>query len=78
MPEGDGALSDVRLENNVTGPLEDYFVGPSAGDLRITPRAAEALNAGIPLPDVTEDFDGRPRDTRPDVGAAELVVEGKR
>ncbi|MHC4400848.1 MAG: right-handed parallel beta-helix repeat-containing protein [Planctomycetota bacterium] len=74
MPEGDGAPLDVRLENNVTGPLEDYFVDPSAGDLRITPRAAEALNAGIPLPDVTEDFDGRPRDTRPEVGAAEFVA----
>ena len=74
MAEGDDAPLDVRLEKNVTGPLEDYFVNPSAGDLRITPRAAEALNAGIPLPDLTEDFDGRPRDTRPDVGAAEFVA----
>jgi len=74
MPGGDGAPLDVRLENNVAGSLVDYFVDPLAGDLRITPRAAKALNAGVPLPDVTEDFDGRPRDTLPDVGAAEFVA----
>ena len=39
MPESDGAPLGVRLENNVTGPLVDYFVDPSAGDLRITPGA---------------------------------------
>jgi hypothetical protein len=74
MAEGDGAPLDVRLEKNVTGPLENYFVNPSAGDLRITPRAVEALNAGIPLPEVTKDFCRRPRDTRSDVGAAESVA----
>ena len=78
LHSGDGAGIDVRIENNVAGRLENYFVDPAAGDLRLTARAVEALNAGIPLPGITEDFGGRPRDARPDVGAAELVREPSR
>jgi hypothetical protein len=68
---GDGAGPDVRIENNVTGRLENYFTDPASGDLRLTSQAVEALNTGISLSDVTEDFDGRSRNARPDIGAAE-------
>jgi hypothetical protein len=71
MRSGDGPEPDVRIENNVIGRLENYFMDPAHGDLRLTSQAVEALKTGIYLPDVTEDFDGHPRGARPDIGAAE-------
>ena len=71
---GDGVGLKVRPENNVTGRLENYFVDPFAGDLHLTPQAAAALDAGIPLREITDDFDGRARDAHPDVGAAEFAA----
>ena len=62
----------VTVENNVAGPLEGYFVDPAAGDLRLTAAAEEAIDRAIPLPEVTDDVDGRVRPARPDIGASEF------
>jgi len=61
----------VTSEGNLAGPLEGYFVDPAAGDLRLTAAATDALDRAVPLPEVTDDVDGRPRGPRPDIGASE-------
>lgn len=66
--EGEG---DARLEGNVVGLLENYFVDPLAGDLHLTPRATDALGRGVMLKAVTDDIDGQVRRAPPDVGADE-------
>ena len=66
--EGEG---EVRVEGNVVGDLEGYFVKPLEGDLHLTERAAEALGKGVPLAAVTDDFDGQKRADPPDIGADE-------
>ena len=72
LRDGEGPESGIRVENNLVGGLDNYFVNPSVGDLHLTDRAAAALHAAIPLPEVADDFDGRPRGSRPDIGAAEF------
>jgi len=72
LNESGGAGSDLRLEKNVAGPLDDYFVNPAEGDLHLTARATAALNAAIALPEVADDFDGLLRGPQPDIGAAEF------
>lgn len=67
--EEEGA--DARIQNNVTGELDGYWVDPPSADLRLTKDAADALDGGVELPEVTEDFAGTPRGSQPDVGAWE-------
>lgn len=67
-----GPQHDIRIENNVTGKLDGYFVQPATGDLHLTSQSLEAIDRGISLPEVTHDFDGQERDARPDVGADEF------
>ena len=64
--------SAIRLLNNLVVP--DYshaFVDASCGNLRLTAKAVEAIDRGVPLPEVTDDIDGAPRGQRPDIGAHE-------
>ena len=51
-----------------------WFIAPLSGDLHLTPAATRALDAGMLVPDITEDFDKerRPDGLRPDLGADEL------
>jgi hypothetical protein len=72
LNESGGAGGELRLEKNVAGPLDDYFVNPAEGDLHLTARATAALDAAIPFPEVTDDFDGLLRGSRPNIGAAEF------
>jgi hypothetical protein len=60
--------------NNLAGAMEGWFVDPAAGDLRLTSRAAEAMDKSAMLPEVPNDFHGRPRGERPDLGAFEYVA----
>ena len=60
---------DVRLDGNVTGDLDGYFVNPTTGDLHLTERASEALGKGVLLSSVPEDIDGQKRKKSTDVGA---------
>ena len=66
-----GAAGGIRLENNVTGHLDHFFADAPVGDLRIMAIAQSAIDTAIPLPEVTDDFHGVPRGSRPDIGAAE-------
>ena len=63
---------EARLQQNVSGRLDNYFADPAAGNLMLTKSAARAIHSGIALPEVSEDIRHRPRAERPDVGAWEL------
>jgi hypothetical protein len=48
-----------------------WFENPAAGDLHLTPSATSAIDRGVPLPQVADDFDGVARAGAPDIGADE-------
>jgi hypothetical protein len=52
---------------------ERFFVNPAAGDLHLKPTAAEAIDRGAALPEVTVDWDGERRTGKPDIGADEIT-----
>jgi hypothetical protein len=60
----------ANMRGNVTNATRAFFHDPLAANLHLKPGTA-ASAAGVPLPQVTEDFDGKPRPTnrRPDAGA---------
>jgi hypothetical protein len=62
-------------KSNLAGPLDRYFIAPAAGDLRLTPQAADAIDRGLRLTEVTEDIDRRPRGDKPDIGAFEYFAK---
>jgi hypothetical protein len=49
-------------------------VDPGAGNLRLKPTAVDAIDRAMPLSEVTEDIDRRPRGRRPDIGAHEFAA----
>jgi hypothetical protein len=63
----------VLPEGNVDGAASSWFVDPGSGNLRLVPEAVSAIDAGVPVSDLAEDFDGLPRTVgeRPDPGAFE-------
>lgn len=61
----------VEQQANIVADLAGWFVNPAAGDLHLTDKAAPALGKALPLPEVREDFDRKPRKAAPDAGAAE-------
>jgi hypothetical protein len=62
---------DVMLRNNLFGDLPSYVVGPRSGNLRLASFSEAVVAKGTSLPEVTDDFDGHPRDAKPDIGASE-------
>jgi hypothetical protein len=59
---------------NVASATAGLFKNPAAGDLRLLPTAALAINQGQPLNgEVPEDIDGNTRGTQPDLGADEWM-----
>ena len=68
---------DAQAHHNLAGQLEGYFVDPPSGNLALTRNATGAIGQGVPRPEVTEDIRGRPRSSRPDLGAWETDDELK-
>jgi hypothetical protein len=64
--------SKIDLRGNLEKDMTAAFVAPEEGDLRLTARAVDAIDHGVPLPAVTEDIDRRPRGRKPDIGAHEF------
>ncbi len=62
----------VEQKGNIIGDLSGWFVNPAICDLHLMAKAGDALGKGVPLPEVTEDFDGQKRKSQPDVGADEM------
>jgi hypothetical protein len=55
----------------VTTATPGFFTNQPGGDLRLRISAAAAIDKSAPLPEVADDWSGRPRDGRPDAGAHE-------
>ena len=70
----DGA--GATLSGNVTSASPAFFVGPSAGNLHLTPAATMAIDRVAVLASTTTDWDGqlRPHGTAADAGADERVT----
>lgn len=65
--------SRIELKNNLVREMTSAFVDPAAGNLRLTARAVDAIDRAVPLPEVSDDIDGRRRGPKPDIGAHELA-----
>lgn len=59
----------VEQKGNIIGDLSGWFVNPAVCDLHLTAKASPARGGGVPLAEVTEDFDGQKRNGKPVVGA---------
>lgn len=64
---------NFQPEGNVEGATRTWFVDAAAGNLRLLATATKAIDVGVPVNDLAEDFDGLPRTVgvRPDAGAFE-------
>ncbi len=69
--------SAVQLRENAVGDFAAAFVDPARGDLHLGQPVPKAVNAGEPSAEITDDFDGQPRDARPDLGADEWLPLGQ-
>jgi Right handed beta helix region len=66
----------AELEGNVTDAVADWFADALGGNLHL--RAGNpAVDSGVAVPGITEDFDRRPRvwGSAPDAGAFEFAVD---
>ena len=64
---------DLRLRNNLFfGDHSIDAADPNSGDLRLASSSERVVNKGTPLLEVVDDFDRRPRDSVPDIGASEF------
>lgn len=65
----------ATVQGNMTTVKASLFVNPEAADLHLVPWASSAIDKGVPLSDVSVDWDGdaRPTGSAPDVGADEFV-----
>ena len=75
----DSSTGRATLTNNIIGsvPQADWFADPDAGDLHLTALAAEAIDHGLFLANVPDDFDGQSRffGAAYDIGADEMIPE---
>jgi hypothetical protein len=64
---------DETLEGNHSSALEGVFRSPATGDLHLLPGATMAIDKGVKVEGVAEDYDGdrRPNGKAPDIGADE-------
>jgi hypothetical protein len=70
----DGATGTEH--NNLTGVAGDMFVDAAGGDLHLAGSATSAIDHGVVVADVIDDWDGqtRPLGSAPDIGADEYVM----
>lgn len=66
----------IDVRNNLIRPVGDYFVDAAKGNLHLTVKAADAIDRATADGNITEDIDGEPRGTKPDLGADELTAAG--
>src|SRR6185295_9239325 len=71
----DGATGTEQ--NNLTGATAGMFANAAAGDLHLSASATAAIDHGVALTNVTDDFDGqtRPAGAAQDIGADEFVSQ---
>jgi hypothetical protein len=68
----------ATLTSNLVTAVPGMFVNPAAADLHLLASATNAIDKGLTLSTVTNDFDGdvRPRGARSDIGADEFTTNG--
>ena len=66
---------EAKLRHNVARRLDGYFTDPASGNLALTSAATEAMDHGVPLPEVRDDIRQRRRGRHPDLGAWETDSE---
>ncbi len=66
----------ATLASNLLSAVPNMFVNPTAGDLHLQSWATNAIDKGLTLSTVTNDFDGdkRPRGAASDIGADEFTT----
>jgi hypothetical protein len=66
----------ATLSSNLLTAVPGMFVNPAAGDLHLLALATNAIDQGLTLSSVTNDFDGdrRPMGARSDIGADEFTT----
>ena len=66
----------ATLGSNLVTAVPGLFVNPAAADLHLLATATNAIDKGLTLSTVTNDFDGdrRPRGARSDIGADEFTT----
>jgi hypothetical protein len=71
----DGATGTEQ--NNLTGATAGMFANAAAGDLHLSASATTAIDHGVALTNVTDDFDGqtRPSGAAQDIGADEFMAQ---
>jgi hypothetical protein len=65
--------SKITFINNLIKDVTGDFIDPARGDLHLKSTAIDAIDKGLPLAEVVEDFDGQRRESKPDIGADELI-----
>jgi hypothetical protein len=65
--------SKITFLNNLIKDVTGDFIDPARGDLHLKSNATNAVNKGLPLAEVVEDFDRQQREPKPDIGADELI-----
>jgi hypothetical protein len=76
MVYGDPApLPDTTGNIWVRSNISSWFKNPSMGDLHLNAIATQAIDQGLVLAEVPNDFDDKPRDANPDIGADEYGNE---
>jgi hypothetical protein len=66
------AKGKIILKNNLSLDATEFFVDPKNGNLHLKKPLPAAVDKAEPLPDVTNDVDGKARGKLPDIGADEL------
>ena len=66
----DGATGTQR--NNLERAGADRLAGPASGNFHLARTAADAIDRGMAVPEVTEDWDGEPR---PQGGAYDIGAD---
>lgn len=66
----------ASLVSNLSNAIPAMFVNPTVADLHLLASATNAIDKGITLSSITNDFDGdrRPRGARSDIGADEFTT----
>jgi hypothetical protein len=65
--------SKITFNNNLIKNISDSFIDPAQGNLHLKSTTIEAIDKGLVLSEVVEDFDRQPREAKPDIGADELI-----
>lgn len=62
----------IDVRDNLVRAVTGYFVDAGHGNLRLTEKAAEAIDHAAPMKEVAEDIDRQSRGEKPDLGAHEF------